>query len=85
MHVSLAQMGNDTLTWLVPAVITALGVAYLAGKQIQAAENQRLATKALHKRLDRQKSRVEALWERAIATGQIRPTQTGVDDDGDEG
>lgn len=43
---------NGIMGWLITAIIAAGGIAFMAGKQVQAIANQRLATKALHERLD---------------------------------
>ena len=72
---------NEFLTWFVPAIVTALGVAYIAGRQIQAVEQQRLATRALHERLDRMRRKLDVTYEYMLSQGWIRPTTSGTLED----
>jgi hypothetical protein len=74
-------MTNSTLEWLVPASIAALTAAYIAGRQIQALANQRLATKALHERLDRMRRKLDVTYEYMLSQGWIRPTTSGTLED----
>jgi hypothetical protein len=86
---------SDTMQWLVPLLIAAVGAiaavwrahrgaiaaeAYAKGRADQLAEHNKQALTKLHERLDRMERRLDYHHEKLLAKGIITPTMTGIPD-----
>jgi hypothetical protein len=71
---------NDALVWIVPAVFTCLGVAYLAGRQTMALAQSKAQIVAIHHRFDEFKEQLadvrrdlSEIRDVMIARGYVEP------------